>query len=118
MTAKMTIFRLSIPSLSSLDCLQSAFSLKIRHVRWLRQRAWSTVSLAVTLQRKVRDSLRTAEKSSLRKIAFFAEGEKRRPEMHLLFAREEAARSIFRDLTQQHHRLPKIDVLSKFSREH
>ena len=104
MTAKMTIFRLSIPSLSSLDCLQSAFSLKIRHVRWLRQRAWSTVSLAVTLQRKVR--------------AFFAEGEKRRPEMHLLFAREEAARSLFRDLTQQHHRLPKIDVLSKFSREH
>ena len=51
----MTIFRLSIPSHSSLDCLQSAFSLKIRHVRWLRQRAWSTVSLAVTLQRKVRE---------------------------------------------------------------
>ena len=117
MTAKMTIFRLSIPSHSSLDCLQSAFSLKIRHVRWLRQRAWSTVSLAVTLQRKVRDSLRTAEKSSLRKIAFLRRG-KRRPEMHLLFARREAARSLFRDLTQQHHRLPKIDVLSKFSREH
>ena len=51
----MTIFRLSIPSHSSLDCLQSAFSLKIRHVRWLRQRAWSTVSLAVTLQTKVRE---------------------------------------------------------------
>ena len=85
----MTIFRLSIPSLSSLDCLQSAFSLKIRHVRWLRQRAWSTVSLAVTLQRKVRDSLRTAEKSSLQKIAFLRRG-KRRPEMHLLFARRKA----------------------------
>ena len=111
MTTKMTIFRLSIPSLSSLDCLQSAFSLKIRHVRWLPQRAWSTVSLAETLQRKVR------EKSSLRKIAFLRRG-KRRPEMHLLFARREAARSLFRDLTQQHHRLPKIDVLSKVSREH
>ena len=79
----MTIFRLSIPCLSSLDCLQAAFSLKIRHVRWLRQRAWSTVSLAVTLQRKVR------EKSSLRKIAFLRRG-KRRPEMHLLFARRKA----------------------------